>query len=32
MGNGYVLKLGLEVGNDEYIILCNTSCRSKSGF
>ena len=28
----YVLKLGLEIGNDEYIILCNTSCRSMSGF
>ena len=28
----YVLKLGPEVGNDEYIILFNTSCRSMSGF
>ena len=28
----YVLKLGLEVGNDEYIILCITGSRSMSGF
>ena len=28
----YVFKLGLEVGNDEYIILCITGSRSMSGF
>ena len=27
-----IFKLGLEVGNDEYIILCNTGSRSMSGF
>ena len=28
----YVFKLGLEVGHDEYIILCNTGSGSMSGF
>ena len=28
----YVFKLGLKVGNDEYIILCNRGSGSMSGF